>query len=139
MKKITKKYINDLTREIIGAAIEVHKILGPGLLESVYEKCMIQELKLRGLKVTSQGDIPINYKGEILDTTLRFDLLVENCIVLELKAVVELHPIFEAQAMTYARLLEVPKAILINFTCKNIFHEGQKTFVNEYFRDLPEF
>ena len=137
MKQLSKKYINDLTYKIIGAAIEVHKILGPGLLESVYEKCMIEELEQQGLKVTSQGNVPINYKGKILDTVLRFDLLVEECIVVELKAVLEMNSIYDAQAMTYARLLQIPKAIVINFTCNNIFHEGQRTFVNEYFRNLP--
>ena len=74
----------------------------------------------------------------ILDAELRYDLLVEDCIVVELKAVMEMLPIFEAQVMSYARLLEIPKAILINFTCTNIFKEGQKTFVNEFFRTLPE-
>ena len=73
-----------------------------------------------------------------LDAELRYDLLINDCIVVELKAAAEMNPVFEAQAMTYARLLEKPKAILLNFTCKNIFKEGQKTFVNEYFRLLPE-
>jgi GxxExxY protein len=127
-----------LTYEIIGAAIEVHREMGPGLLEKVYEVCMVQELTLRGIKVSSQQVVPIKYKGIQLDAELRYDLLVEDCIVVELKAVMEMVPIFEAQAMSYARLLEVPKAILINFTCSNIFKEGQKTFVNEYFRLLPE-
>ncbi len=139
MKQLTKKYINDLTYQIIEAAIEVHKELGPGLLESVYEKCMIEELQLRGLKVRSQGNVPIIYKGKKLDTDLQFDLLVEECIVIELKAVLEMNAIYDAQAMTYARLLQVPKSIVMNFTCKNIFHEGQRTFVNEYFRKLPDY
>jgi GxxExxY protein len=138
MKKLTKRYLKDLTFEIVGAAIEVHKEMGPGLLEKVYEVCMIHELGLRGIKVTSQQTIPVTYKGVTLDADLRYDLLVENCIVVELKAVMEMIPLFEAQVMSYARLLEVPKAILINFTCSNIFKEGQKTFVNEYFRLLPE-
>ncbi len=138
MKRWTKKYIKELTYEIIGAAIEVHKVLGPGLLESVYEICMIKELEMRGLKVTSQGSAPIVYKGYLLETELKYDLLVENCIVVELKAVLKMTPIYEAQAMTYARLLEIPKAILINFTCSNIFNEGQKTFVNDIYSILPE-
>ncbi len=138
MKRITKKYLNELTYQIIGAAIEVHKELGPGLLESVYEKCMIHELKSKGLYIQSQQKVPIIYKNTILDAELRYDILVENCIVVELKAVEKLLPVFEAQAMTYARLLKVPKSILLNFTCTNIFKEGQKTFVNELFRTLPE-
>ena len=138
MTKLTKKYLNELTYKIIGAAIEVHRELGPGLLESVYEDCMLIELGLQGLKAKRQLSVPINYKGHIVNTELRCDLLVEDCIVVELKAVMDMIPIFEAQAMTYARLLEVPKAVLINFTCKNIFKEGQKTFVNEFFRLLPD-
>jgi len=99
---------------------------------------MIQELGLRGIKVTSQQTVPVIYKGVHLDADLRYDLLVEDCIVVELKAVMEMIPLFEAQVMSYARLLEVPKAMLINFTCTNIFKEGQKTFVNDLFRLLPE-
>ncbi|MEM1328333.1 MAG: GxxExxY protein [Bacteroidota bacterium] len=138
MKKLTKKYIEELTYEIIGAAIEVHKEMGPGLLESIYEKCMVYKLELRGLKVSTQKGVPLVYKGRRLDAELRYDILVENCIVIELKAVLEMIPIFEAQAMTYAKLLKVPKAMLINFTCANIFKQGQKTFVNEFFRVLPD-
>lgn len=138
MKNLTKSYLKKLTYEIIGAAIEVHKEMGPGLLEKVYEVCMIHELELRGIKVKSQQAVPILYKGAVLNAELRYDLLVEDCIVVELKAVMDIIPLFEAQVMSYARLLEVPKAILLNFTCSNIFKEGQKTFVNEYFSILPE-
>ena len=138
MKELTKKYIKALTHEIIGAAIEVHKEMGPGLLEKVYEVCMIEELSLRGIKVTSQQAIPVIYKGVQLDAELRYDLLVEDCIVVELKAVIDMMPIFEAQAISYAKLLHIPKAVLINFTCTNIFYKGQKTFVNDIFSSLPD-
>jgi len=138
MRKLTKEYISHLTYEIIGAAIEVHKELGPGLLESIYEACMIHELTLRGLNVKSQQDFPVMYKGFELDAQLRFDLLVENCIVIELKSVAKLIPLFDAQTMSYARIMEMPKAILINFNCNNIFKEGQKTFVNQFYRILPD-
>ena len=138
MKRLTKSYLNALTYEIIGAAIEVHKEMGPGLMEKVYEVCMIHELGLRGIKVISQQAVPVVYKGTQLSADLRYDLLVEDCIVVELKAVTEMIPLFDAQAISYARLLGVPKAILINFTCTNIFKEGQKTFVNELFRILPD-
>jgi GxxExxY protein len=137
MRKLTKNYLKKLTYEIIGAAIEVHREMGPGLLEQIYKECMICELELRGIEVKSEQIVPVVYKGKRLDAKLRYDLLVENCIVVELKAVIEMAPIYEAQIMSYARLLEVPKGILINFTCRNIFNEGQKTFVNEYFRELP--
>ena len=99
---------------------------------------MVQELKLRGIPTTTQKSVPAIYKGVALDADLRYDLLIDNCIVVELKAVMKMIPIFESQAMTYARLLKVPKAILINFTCTNIFKEGQKTFVNDIFRYLPD-
>ncbi len=138
MKKLTKKYLTELTHEIIGAAIEVHTEMGLGLLEKVYEVCMIEELKLRGIKVKSQQTIPIAYKGVTLDAELRYDLFVEDCIVVELKAVKEMVAIFEAQAISYAKLLRVPKAILINFATTNIFYKGQKTFVNDLFRELPD-
>lgn len=136
---ITKKYLDDLTYEIIGAAIEVHKIMGRGLLESVYHKCLIEELKLRKIKFQTELQIPVDYKGNILDIDFRCDLYVENCIVIELKAVNEIMPIFEAQLLTYMKLLQCPKGILINFNCSHVFKEGQKTFVNEFFSKLPNF
>ena len=138
MEKLTKTYLKELTYEIIGAAIEVHKEMGPGLLEKVYEVCIKHELELRGLNVKSQQTIPVIYKGVVLDADLRYDLLVEDCILVELKAVLQMIPIFEAQAMSYAKLLQVPKSMLINFTCNNIFKEGQKTFVNDLYSLLPD-
>ncbi len=135
---MTKKYLNELTYQIIGAAIEVHKELGPGLLESVYHKCLKQELSIRNIKFLSEQVAPVNYKGLELDAELRCDLIVEDAIVVELKAVDAIAPVFEAQLLTYMKLLQKPKGILINFNCANIFKEGQKTFVNELFRDLPE-
>jgi GxxExxY protein len=138
MRKLNKKQVNDLSFKIIGAAIEVHKTLGPGLLEQVYETCLAHELRQLGLQIERQKEIKVEYKGIQLDASLRYDLLVEGCIVVELKAVEAIHPIFEAQTMTYMHLLQCPKGILINFCCTNIFKEGQKTFVNSYFRELPD-
>ena len=135
---MTKKTIDDLSYQIIGCAIEVHKELGPGLLESVYEKCLIYELKSKGFEVHTQQNIPIHYKSIVLDGELRFDLLVENSIVVELKAVDSLLPIHEAILLTYMKMLEKPKGILLNFCSTNIFNKGQKTFVNEFFRNLPD-
>jgi GxxExxY protein len=135
---MTKKYLDRLTYEIIGAAIEVHKALGPGLLESVYHKCMEQEMHLRKLTFILELVVAVNYKGIDLDTQLRCDLLVEGAIVIELKAVDVILPVHEAQLLTYMKLLQKPKGILINFNCANLFREGQRTFVNELFRDLPE-
>ena len=136
--QLTKKYLNDLTYEINGAAIEVHKILGPGLLESVYHECMKYELDLRGVPYKSELSAPINYKGLKTKGDLRCDLWIEDFIVVELKAVNEMHPIFDATLITYMNLLKSPKGILYNFNVVNLFREGQKTIVNELFRSLPD-
>jgi GxxExxY protein len=132
----TKKEVDALSYKIIGCAIEVHKNLGPGLLESVYEKCLIQELKLNGMKVDFQQRVTIEYKGVSLQADLRYDLLVEDIIVVELKAIENILPIHEAVLLSYLKLLEKPKGIIINFHCTNIFHQGQKTLVNEYYQML---
>ena len=135
---VTQKQINDLTYKIIGYAIEVHKELGPGLLESIYEKCLAHLLQLNGHKVSRQQVVPINFQGLYLDCDLRYDLLVDELIVVELKTVDEFHPVHEAKLLTYLKLLKKPKGILINFNCTNIFKEGQKNLVTEYFRELPK-
>ncbi|MDD3320348.1 MAG: GxxExxY protein [Paludibacter sp.] len=133
---MTQKEINKLSYDIIGFAIEVHKELGPGLLESVYEKCLAHLLLQNGYTVSRQQSVPLNFRGLDLDCELRFDLMVNNLIIVELKTVEELIPIHEAQLLTYLKLLKKPKGILINFNCTNIFKEGQRTFVTEYFRAL---
>jgi GxxExxY protein len=138
-KVITQKYLDELTYEIIGAAIEVHKIIGKGLLESVYHQCMIEELKHRKINFSSELRIPLIYKSKELDIDFRCDLFIEDLIVVELKAAIELNAIVEAQLLTYMNLLKAPKGILINFCCANIFKEGQKTFINEYFKHLPKY
>ena len=135
---MTQKYLNELTHTIIGAAIEIHKESGPGLLESIYEKCLMHLLKKKGLQLISQQKVPLNFRGLYLDCDLRFDLLVENAIVVEVKAIDGLLPIHDAQLLTYLKLLEKPKGILINFNCTNIFREGQKTLVTELFAQLPK-
>jgi GxxExxY protein len=135
--KITKSYINNLIYQVNGAAIEVHKALGPGLLESVYHKCLKQELSLRGIDFISEMLVPVSYKGLEIEVELRCDLFIENILVVELKAVEAIHPIHEAQLLTYMKLLKSPKGLLINFNVTNIFKEGQKTFVNELYRNLP--
>ena len=137
-KNTTKKLLNELTYQVIGAAIEVHKELGPGLLESVYHRCMAYELQLQKIAFQSQLSIPIKYKSLELDADLRYDFYIENCLVVELKTVDCILPVHQAQLFTYMRLLEIPKGILINFYVANLFKEGQITFVNELFRVLPE-
>lgn len=135
---VTKKHLDLLTYEIIGSAIEVHKAMGRGLLESVYHQCLKEELLHRKINFLTEMKIPVEYKGKTLAIDFRCDMFVEQCIVVELKAVQELTSVFEAQLLTYMKLLKCPKGILLNFNCSNIFHEGQKTLVNEYFKALPD-
>jgi len=134
--KITKAYLRDLEYKVNGAAIEVHCELGPGLLESVYHKCLLFELKNRGIACQSELYIPIDYKGLKIDAELRLDILVEGVLPVDLKAVSDIHPVHEAQLMTYMKLLELPKGLLINFNVCNIIREGSKSYVNELYRDL---
>jgi len=104
-----------LTESIIGAAIEVHRNKGPGLIESIYEWCVTKELELRGLSFTSQKLIVIEYKGFTREEPLRFDVLVEGCVLVEAKAVERILPIHKAQLLTYMKLLNVPIGLLMNF------------------------
>ncbi|MEO6304957.1 MAG: GxxExxY protein [Bacteroidia bacterium] len=136
-ENLCKKFLDDLTYEVVGSAIEVHKIMGRGLLESVYHQCMKEELLHRKINFSTELKIPVIYKNKELNADFRCDLFIENCIVVELKSINDMHPAFEAQLLTYMSLLKAPKGILINFNCSNIFAEGQKTYVNEYFKKLP--
>ena len=136
--KITKSLVTDLSYEVIGAAIVVHKEIGPGLLESVYHECLKSELEDRGLNFKSELIIPVIYKGRNLDAKLRCDLLIEELVVVELKSVESVLPVHSAQLITYLKLLQKPKGILINFNCSNIIKEGQKTYVTDVFRSLRD-
>ncbi|WP_194778330.1 GxxExxY protein [Pararhodonellum marinum] len=135
---VTKSYLKDLVYQVNGAAIEVHKALGPGLLESVYHKCMQHELSIRRLNFRSEMPIQVLYKGIEVNTDLRCDFLVEKVLVVELKAVELTLPVHEAQIITYMKLLGSPEGLLINFNTNHIYKEGQKTFVNEFYRMLEE-
>ncbi|MBD0723756.1 GxxExxY protein [Flavobacterium sp. L1I52] len=135
---ISRSYLKDLVYQVNGAAIEVHKSIGPGLLESVYHQCFKKELELRNINFSSELSIPLQYKGYDLDSKLRCDLFVENCLVVELKSVNEMNPICEAQLLTYMNLLKAPIGLLINFNVKNIFYEGQKTLVNDFYNKLDD-
>jgi GxxExxY protein len=135
---ITRSSLKDLVYQVNGAAIEVHKNIGAGLLENVYHQCLKKELELRKINFSSELQIPLNYKGYELELKLRCDLLIENSLVVELKSVTEINSIFEAQLLTYMNLLKVPIGLLINFNVKNIYYEGQKTMVNEYYRTLED-
>ena len=105
---LNKQYLKDLVYQVNGAAIEVHKHIGSGLLESVYHKCMVKELAIRGINVQSEVTIPIEYKGLEFESEIRCDLFVEKSLVVELKAIDKILPIHEAQLLTYMKLLEVP-------------------------------
>ena len=111
---------NEITYEIRGAIFDVYNELGPGLLESVYEEALAFELKERGLMVERQVEVPIQYKGNVLKTPLRLDLLIENQIIVELKSVEEMKPVFAKQLLTYLRLLDKRVGLLVNFSANNI-------------------
>lgn len=119
---VTRKHINHISYVIVGCAIEVHKQMGPGLVKSVYEKCLMEELVSNGLKVTSQIPVPVYYKDKLVDQVLMLDMLVEDLIIVELKAVETILPVFKAQLLSYLRLTGKPKGLLINFHCENIVH-----------------
>jgi len=134
---LIQKYLDELTYELIGAAIELHKRMGRGLLDSVYHACLKEEL-LHKENFLSELKIPVEYRNKKLAIDFRCDFFVENTIVIVLKSIYDLSTIHEAQLLNYMKLLKVPKGILINFNCNNIFHQGQKTLVNRYFNDLPK-
>ncbi|MBI5661772.1 MAG: GxxExxY protein [Ignavibacterium album] len=135
--KVTKKYINELSYKVVGCAIEVHKNLGQGLLESVYETCFVDELKSNGLIVNRQVQVPIIYKGKDLGTTLILDLLINNLIIVELKAVETMIPVYKAQLLSYLKLTGKPKGLLINFNAVNITDQ-LVPLVTDVFADLTE-
>jgi GxxExxY protein len=117
-----------LSAAVIGAAIEVHRHLGPGLLESVYHKCLAHELELRGVPVRTQVNVPIVYKGLVVENGLLLDLLVGDQLILELKSVERMDPIFEAQLLTYMRLSGIRKGLLLNFKVR-LMKDGIKRMV----------
>lgn len=126
----TQRSINQITEIVIGAAIEVHRELGPGLLESVYEICLAYELKERGLDAVRQKEVPVIYKGVELDARLRLDLLVEDSVVVELKATERIDPINEAQLLTYLKLSGHKIGLILNFN-KVTLRDGIRRMVND--------
>ena len=117
-----------LTETVIGAAIEVHRELGPGLLESVYQQCMEIEFRLRGLAFVGQSPLPVMYKGHNVGEDLRIDLLVPELLVVELKAVEKIHPVHEAQLLTYLKITKIHVGLLINFNVP-VLKNGVKRMV----------
>ena len=121
--------LNQLTERIIGACIEVHRHLGPGLLEKIYEQCLVDELELQGLRSQQQVAVPIRYKGRELAQGYRLDLVVEGIVIVEVKAVLSLEPVHQAQALTYLRLSGLPVALLVNFHTP-LLRSGLRRFLN---------
>ncbi len=131
---MTKQEYEKTAKKIVNSAFEVHKELGPGLLESVYESCLVEELKQQGLDVLSQVNLPIYYKGKKLSKHYVIDILVEDAIAIELKAVEELIPLHEVQLVTYMKLADIKLGFLFNFNVQ-YFKDGVRRKVNNYFID----
>lgn len=127
---------NKITEIIIGSAIDVHRELGPGLLESTYEACLAYELVERGLRVDRQKSLPVQYRGVSLDCGYRIDLLVEDLVIVELKAVERLEPIHEAQLLSYLKLSGVPIGLLLNFNV-TVLRRGIRRLVNNLKESSP--
>jgi len=134
---ITQKYINNIAYKIVGCAIEVHKHIGPGLLESVYESCLVEELRSIGLMVDTQVYLPVIYKGKDLGGLLRLDILVDDLIIVEIKSVETMIPVFKAQLLSYLKLSGKPKGLLVNFNSTNITQD-LIPLVTEEFSKLPK-
>lgn len=132
-----KKMITQLSYDVLGCAINVHREVGPGLLESVYQKCLIHELKSKGFKVMQQVKAPLFYKDLKLEVELKADIIVNESVIIELKTVDCLLPVHEAQLLTYMRLLKIPQGLLMNFYSDNL-SKNTIPLVNEYFKALPE-
>ena len=123
-----------LTRDIIAAAIEVHRVLGPGLLESAYATCLHRELTARNLRFVTQRRVPVVYKGITLDCDYRLDLLVEDAVVIEVKSIADVLPIHQAQLLTYLRLIGLPVGLVINFNVDRLV-KGVKRVINPRWND----
>jgi len=127
-KEATAMEFEDLSNKIIGLAIEVHKNLGPGLLENTYKECLAYELSNAGLKYEKEKPVSVNYKNTVIPVGYRIDILVENKILIELKSVEKIHPVFEAQILTYMRLSNIKVGLLLNFYEKRL-SDGLKRYV----------
>lgn len=122
---------NEVTRRILGAAIRVHRALGPGLIESVYEECLFEELLRDGLRVARQAPVPVRYRGRSLSTSLRLDLLVEGCVIVEIKAVACILEVHKAQLLSYLRLSDLRVGLLLNFHVP-VLRQGITRMVNRF-------
>jgi GxxExxY protein len=123
------------TSQVIGAAIEVHRHKGAGLIESIYEKCMMRELELRGIPAERELIVPVTYKGFSFDEPLRLDIYIDRCLIVELKAVEQILPVHKAQLLSYMKLLDAPIGLLINFH-ETVLKDGIRRFVLEGAADV---
>ena len=130
-----RKFLNDLSGKVIGACIEIHRALGPGLLESAYEECLAYELSKAGLGFERQRALPVRYKEVQLDCGYRLDLVVESALIVELKAVTELHPVHEAQLLTYLKLDQKPLGLLINFNVPALKDGVKRVVCGDLFKE----
>lgn len=129
----SKEEYEQIGSAILECAIEVHKALGPGLLESIYEECLCEELRNKGLEVQNQVYLPLYYKGRKLDKNFRIDMLVEDIIIIEIKSVYDIYPIDEAQLVSYMRLADIKLGYLLNFN-QILLKDGIRRKVNNYFK-----
>jgi GxxExxY protein len=129
----SKEEYEQIGSAILECAIEVHKALGPGLLESIYEECLCEELRNKGLKVQNQVYLPLYYKGRKLDKNFRIDILVEDVIIIEIKSVYDIYPIDEAQLVSYMRLADIRLGYILNFNVI-LLKDGVRRKVNNYFK-----
>jgi GxxExxY protein len=128
----TAEYLNGLTDQIIAAAVAVHRELGPGLLESAYEACVYYELVKRRLCVERQKALPLAYEGVKLDCSYRMDLVVEKCVIVEVKAVAKFDRVHEAQMLSYLKLADLRVGLILNFNVRNLSHQGVLRKVNNF-------
>ena len=135
---ITKTQLKNILYKVNGAAITVHRALGPGLLESVYHRCFLFELERIGLSYKSELRVPLIYESLEFDTSLRCDVFIENTLVVELKSVDVIAPIHQAQVLTYMRLLHAPEGVIYNFNVVNLYKDGQQTLVNDLYRNMKD-
>jgi GxxExxY protein len=138
MAVFRRSRLNSITSKVIGAAIEVHRQMGPGLLESIYQRCLCHELAQRGLAFEAHTTIDVMYKGQSLDGGLKLDLFVEKLVVVELKAVEELAPIHEAQLLTYLKLTDAPLGLLLNFNV-TVLRNGIRRLLNKRHEVVDDF
>ena len=134
-RAIQRQKLNELTGKVIGLCIEIHRELGPGLLESAYEECLAYELSAAGLPFERQRALPVRYKDVLLDCGYRLDFVVEGTLILELKAVTELHPTHEAQLLTYLKLDKKILGLLVNFNVPTLKQGVKRVVCGDFFMD----